>query len=382
MQNKRIFLSPPHMTGREMDFINDAFAKNFIAPLGENVTNFERDIMNFTGAKNACASSSGTAALHLALIAIGIKRGDKVASSGWTFIGSVSAAAHLGCELVFVDSDEESWNADPNLVEECFKREKPKAFILTHLYGQCADLAAIATLCDRYGVALIEDAAESLGATWQGRHTGTIGRAGVYSFNGNKVITTSGGGMLVSDDAAIVKKALFLATQARENQPFYEHFEVGFNYRMSNVLAGIGRGQMTAIADRVAKRREIFDFYRAKLRDLPIAFMPELAGSRANRWLAAITIESGFDRDFSCEYCFEAGAKSPENLRLALEAENIESRPLWKPMRMQRVFAGCKSYDRGVSARLFKKGLCLPSGTAMSEDDLLRVTEAIKKFFS
>ena len=365
--NKRIFLSPPHMGGEERAFIDAAFESNYIAPVGENLTGFENDIKSYTGAGHALGVVSGTAAIHLALRVLGVGAGDKVAASSFTFMGSVSPITFVGAEPVFVDSDEKSWNIDPNLLEACFKTRKPKALVLTHLYGQCADLGAIGDLCERYGVILIEDAAESLGATFEGRHTGTFGRMGIYSFNGNKIITTSGGGMLVSDDETLIKKAGFLSTQAREAFVHYEHTEIGYNYRLSNVLAGIGRGQMKVLADRVKRKREIFEFYQKALNDLPVKFMPELENSQGNRWLTAMTIEEK--------------KIQPETLRLALEAENIESRPLWKPMHAQPVFAGADRVVSGASEKLFAKGLCLPSGTAMGEADLAFVCETIRKVF-
>lgn len=367
MQNKRIFLSPPHMGGAELGFIQEAFEKNYIAPLGENVTGFEEAIKAFTGAKYALGVSSGTAALHLALRALGVGAGDKIAVSSFTFIGSVSPIIYQNAEPIFVDSDEKSWNIDPNLLEICCKKHKPKALILVHLYGQAADMDAICAICDRYGVALIEDAAEALGATHRGRFCGAIAPIGVYSFNGNKIITTSGGGMLVASDEAPIKKALFLATQAREKAAHYEHREIGYNYRMSNITAGIGRGQALVLSKRVERRREIFEFYRRALGDLPVSFMPELPLTRGNRWLTTITIEEK--------------AIPPERLRLALEEENIESRPLWKPMHLQPLFQNAERLISGVSQKLFEKGLCLPSGTAMSADDLEFIAAAIKRAF-
>ncbi|MDR1912488.1 MAG: DegT/DnrJ/EryC1/StrS family aminotransferase, partial [Helicobacteraceae bacterium] len=363
----RIFLSPPHMGGFEKAFIDRAFEKNYIAPLGENVTGFEEDVKSYTGAKNALALSSGTAAIHLALKAFNIGALDRVAASSFTFIGSVSPIGFVGAEPIFIDSDEVSWNLDPSLFESACKKYRPEALIVTHIYGQAADLDATRDLCDRYGVILIEDAAESLGATYKGKYTGAIAQAGVYSFNGNKIITTSGGGMLVSPDEAIVKRAFFLATQARENAPHYEHREIGYNYRMSNIVAGIGRGQMKVLESRVKRRREIFAFYRDALRDLPIGFMPELPNTRGNRWLTTITIE---DRKIT-----------PERLRLALETENIESRPFWKPMHLQPVFQNAKKITSGVSEKLFNKGLCLPSGTATTNDELELIVQTIKSVF-
>lgn len=354
----RIFLSPPHMGGNEQYYINRAFEANYIAPLGENVTEFENAIKAFTGVKNALAVSSGTAAIHLALKVLGVSVGDKVLASSFTFIGSVSPITFVGAEPIFVDSDKTSWNADPNLVEEAFKRYRPKAFILTHLYGQVAKLDEIVSLCEKYGVDLIEDAAESLGATFNGKHSGSFGRIGIYSFNGNKIITTSGGGMLVSDDEALIKKAGFLATQARENFPHYEHYEIGFNYRMSNIVAGIGRGQMEVLSDRVKRKREIFDYYRS---NLPLEFMPEIEKSVGNRWLTtALGVE-------------------PEKLRLHLETKNIESRPLWKPMHLQRVFKDAKAIVNGTSEELFGCGICLPSGTEMTTEQLDLIVATIKE---
>ncbi|MDR3163077.1 MAG: aminotransferase class V-fold PLP-dependent enzyme [Helicobacteraceae bacterium] len=364
---KRVFLSPPHMGGGEMEFIKEAFARNYIAPLGENVTGFEEDIKAFTGAENALALSSGTAALHLALLSLGIKAGDRVMASSLTFIGSVSPITFIGAEPIFIDSDKKSWNLDPNLLEDAVRRERPKALILTHLYGCCADLEAIGRICDQWGVVLIEDAAESLGAVYKERQSGTIGAAGIYSFNGNKIITTSGGGMLVSQSEAVARRASFLSTQAREPVAHYEHNEIGFNYRMSNILAGIGRGQMRVLSDRVRRRREIFSFYRSALNDLPIEFMPEISGSRSNRWLSAILLNDS--------------RVTTEAARLALERKNIESRPLWKPMHAQGAFSGAKRYVTGVSEDLFARGLCLPSGSQMNEDDLWLTAETIRNIF-
>jgi dTDP-4-amino-4,6-dideoxygalactose transaminase len=355
------------MSGSEIGFIQEAFDKNYVAPLGENVTGFEEDVKAFSGAKFALGVSSGTAALHLALRVLGVEAGDLAAVSDFTFIGSVSPIIYQNATPIFIDSDEKSWNLDPNLFEDLCKKRAPKALILVHLYGQSADMDAICAICDRYGVALIEDAAEALGASWRGGSCGAIAPFGVYSFNGNKIITTSGGGMLLASEEAPIKKALFFATQARENAPHYEHCEIGYNYRMSNIVAGIGRGQMTTLADRVKRRREIFEFYRRALSDLPIAFMPELPHSHGNRWLTTITIEDK--------------SVAPETLRLALENENIESRPLWKPMHLQPVFKDARKLINGVSQKIFEKGLCLPSGTAMSEDDLNLVAQTIKKAF-
>ena len=368
MQTKRIFLSPPHMGGAERSLIDEVFESNYIAPLGAAVSGFEADIRAFTQTPHALALSSGTAALHLALRVLGIKAGDYVAASSFTFIGSVSPITFAGAVPVLIDSDEGSWNLDPALFEEACRRYPIKALIVTHLYGQCADLEAIGVICERYGVALIEDAAESLGATYQGRQSGTIGAFGVYSFNGNKIITTSGGGMLVGRDEALMAHAAKLATQAREPFAHYEHNEIGYNYRLSNVLGAIGRGQMQVLADRVAQKRAVFAWYQKAFEDLPVVFMPELPESVGNRWLTTLLIDP------------KSGV-TPEGVRLALEAENIESRPLWKPMHLQPALSAAPCVVSGVSEGLFERGLCLPSGTAMDGKDLERVATAFRACF-
>lgn len=365
--NKRIFLSAPHMSGNELKYIEKVFESNYIAPLGEYVNKFEESIKNYTGVKNALAVTSGTAAIHLALRILGVKEGDDVLASTFTFIGSVSAILYQNANPVFIDSDEESWNISPKLLNkyllECDK--KPKAFILTHLYGMSADIEKIANICKSHGVYLIEDAAESLGATFNSKHTGTFGDFGIYSFNGNKILTTSGGGMLVSDNDEYIKKAMFYSTQAREQENFYEHHEYGYNYRMSNVLAAIGVAQMEVVEERVAKKREIFEWYREFLNDIEeIEFMPELENSRGNRWLTAITFQK-------TDY---------KKVMKALENINVESRPLWKPMHMQPLFKGCKTYLDSTSEELFKKGLCLASSTTMTKDDVKSICEVIRHY--
>jgi len=361
--NKRLFLSPPHMSGSELNYIQEVFKSNYIAPLGAFVDRFEAAICDFVGVKDAVALSSGTAAIHLALRLLGVAKGDKVLASTFTFIGSVAPIIYQGAEPIFIDSDE-SWNADPSLVEEAILKERPKAFILTHLYGQCAKVDQIAKICETYGVALIEDAAESLGATLYGRHSGTFGSFGIYSFNGNKIITTSGGGMLVSNDEEAITHARKLATQAREPFVWYEHKEIGYNYRMSNVLAAIGVAQMEVIEERVAKKREIFNWYQEELKGIDeIEFMPEIEGSRGNRWLTTILF-----RDID-----------PYRVIDELNSSNIESRPLWKPMHLQPIFQNSLSCIDGTSEDSFSRGLCLPSGTAMSRDDVKRVCDIIKR---
>lgn len=371
--NKRIFLSPPHISGRELYFINQAFESNYIAPLGPQVDAFEREMCAYTGAKHAVALSSGTAALHLALLVSGIKKGDEVICSSFTFAGSAFPIVYMGAVPVFVDSNKETWNMDPDLLEEAIvsrtkKGKKPKAAIVVHLYGQSADMGKIGAICRKYKILLIEDAAESIGSFYKNEHTGTLAQIGIFSFNGNKIITTSGGGMLVSPKKSIVDKARFLATQAREPKAYYEHTQIGYNYRMSNIVAAIGRGQLESVAERVKRKREIFDFYKQKLSCAAgIGFMLEAPYGISNRWLTCITMDPTKTK------------VTPEKIRLALEKENIESRPLWKPMHLQPVFKYCLAYTNGVSERLFENGLCLPCGTNMSQEDLEKVAEHVLK---
>lgn len=364
--NKRLFLSAPHMSGNELKYIEKVFESNYIAPLGEYVNKFEESIGNYTGTKNALAVTTATAAIHLALRVLGIKEGDDVLASTFTFIGSVSAILYQKANPFFIDSDKESWNLSPKLLNKylCECEKKPKALILTHLYGMSADIQKIAEICKLHGVFLIEDSAESLGATFKNKHTGTFGDMGVYSFNGNKILTTSGGGMLVSDNKEWIEKAKFYSTQAREDEIYYEHVEYGYNYRMSNVLAAIGVAQMEVIEDRVNKKREIFEWYREFLSESKeIEFMPELEGSHGNRWLTALTFD-----------------KTPySNVMKALEKINVESRPLWKPMHLQPLFKDSKTYLDGTSEEFFAKGLCLASSTTMSKDDVKRICDAIKE---
>ena len=372
MTSPRLHLSPPHMSGREMQYIQEAFDSNWIAPLGPNVTAFEEEFAVKVGAKHALALSAGTAAIHLALIHLGVGPGDEVIVSTLTFAASANPVVYLGAKPVFVDSERTSWNMDPDLLAEILARKArqgrlPKAVILVHLYGQTADIDRILAICNEYDIPLIEDAAEALGARYKGRSPGIFGRAGIFSFNGNKIITTSGGGMLVSDDAELIAHARKLATQARDPAPHYQHSEIGYNYRMSNVLAGIGRGQLQVLDDRVRRKREIFESYRRALGDLPgIDFMPEAPWGLHTRWLTVIIVDP--DR---------FGA-TREDIRLALEAENIESRPLWKPMHLQPVFRNCEYIGRGVAEDLFARGLCLPSGTAMVASDIDRVVSIIR----
>jgi dTDP-4-amino-4,6-dideoxygalactose transaminase len=406
----RLFLSPPHMSGNEIQFVQDAFESNYIAPLGPQVDAFEREFCEVTGVKYAVALSSGTAAIHTALRLLGVAHGDEVFASTLTFFGSVTPVTFQGATPVFIDCDRHSWNMDPDLLEKeltrCANQGKiPKAVVPTDLYGQCVDLARILDICDGYGVPVVCDCAEALGAryrlqsehssqfTAEWHHAGTGAKAAVYSFNGNKIITTSGGGMLVSEDEKFIEKARFLSQQARDPAPYYKHSEIGYNYGMSNVLAAVGRGQLRVLDERVARKRQIFDYYESAMGDLPgLEFMPEASYSRCTRWLTVVLIAPdlfGVDR---------------EAVRLALEAENIESRPVWMPMHLQPVFdigdqgqvnrerAGIIESRQGkgkggyparivggaVSEDLFEYGLCLPSGTAMSEGDLERVVGVIR----
>ncbi len=366
MSTTRLFLSPPHMSGKEQDYIAQVFESNYIAPLGPMVERFEHSIREFTDTPNALALSSATAALHLALRVLGIGSGDIVLASSFTFIGSIAPILYQNATPMFIDSDTKSWNLDPTLLEEAIHKapQKPKALILTHLYGQSADLEKIIEICTAHEIALIEDAAESLGATYHGKQTGTFGIFGVYSFNGNKILTTSGGGMLVSHHKELIDKARFYSTQARDDAPHYEHTDYGYNYRMSNILAAIGVAQMEVLEERIAKRRQIFEWYREALRDVSeITFMPELKNSQGNRWLTTLIFEH----------------TDPNRIRLALEEYNIESRPLWKPMHLQPLFNGALSVYNGTSQSLFEKGLCLPSGTQMRQEDVLRVSTILKK---
>jgi len=373
----RIFLSSPHMSGLEEEYIKEAFASNWIAPLGPQVEALEEEMCEYTGAGGALALSSGTAALHLALRLLGVEAGDMVLCSSLTFIASVNPVLYLGAQPVFVDAEPESWNMSPLALERSLawaEREghMPGAVVVANLYGQSADYTHIMEICEHYGVPVVEDAAESLGATYKGKMSGTLGQFGIYSFNGNKIITTSGGGMLVSEDKEALKKALFWATQARDAAPWYQHSEIGYNYRMSNILAAIGRGQLRVLDERVAARRAVFARYREELGNIPgLGFMPEAPFGRSNRWLTVATLDPDIIR------------VKPLDIINALAEENIESRPVWKPMHLQPLFAGCQYFthdeNESVSDRLFKRGICLPSGSNMSEDDLNRVIDCLQK---
>ena len=373
---KPILLSTPHLGDRELEFVQEAFDTNWIAPVGPHVDSFEQEFCEVVGAGHAAAVSSGTAALHLALKLIGIESGDEVFCSTLTFIASANPIIYQGAKPVFIDSDRTSWNMAPDLLREALDHRAklgklPKAVVLVHLYGQSADIAPILEACAQYEIPLVEDAAEALGATYKGRSPGTFGRIGIYSFNGNKIITTSGGGMLVSDDPKLVAKARFLATQARDPSPHYQHSEIGYNYRLSNVLAGIGRGQLRVLKDRVAARRRNFEVYQQALENLPgIEFMPEAPFGRATRWLTCLTINPA------------AFGANREQVRLALAEQQIEARPVWKPLHLQPVFADCECIGGSVAEDLFERGFCLPSGSNLTTEDLERVIQAIAEIYS
>ncbi|MGY1463285.1 aminotransferase class I/II-fold pyridoxal phosphate-dependent enzyme [Bacillus toyonensis] len=374
---KRIYLSSPHMSGNEQKYIQNAFDTNWVAPLGPNVDGFERELASFVGVRGGTAVSSGTAAIHLALQLLGIQKGDTVFCSSFTFVASANPIVYLGAEPVFIDSEPETWNMSPSaLAHALYEANKmgnlPKAIILVHLYGQSAKLDEILSLCHQYNVPIVEDAAESLGSTYKGKASGTFGKFGVYSFNGNKIITTSGGGMLVSNDVEALERARFLATQAKDPAPHYEHSEIGYNYRLSNILAGIGRGQLEVLEDRVRARRFVYKRYYEALSHMPgFYFMPELEHTRPNRWLTTLTIDEK-----------ESGISIGKLLRILAE-ENIEARPMWKPLHMQSLFKEKKYYphskNEDVSQYLFQSGICLPSGSNMLAKDQQRVIQSILK---
>ena len=371
----RIYLSPPDIGSAEIEHVLEAFQSNWIAPAGPNLDAFEEDFAVVVGTKHAVAVSSGTAALHLALRLAGVGPGDEVLCSSLTFIASAAPITYLGAKPVFIDAEERSWNMDPALacavIEQKVKAgRKPKALVLVHLYGQSADIAPIKACCDKHGVKLIEDAAEALGATYGESSPGSFGLAGIHSFNGNKIITTGGGGMLVTDDAEFAKQARFLATQARDAAPHYQHSTIGYNYRLSNIAASIGLGQLTRLSGKVSRRRGHFQAYAEAFKDLPgVVMQPEAPWGQSTRWLTCLTIDP------------DIAGVTREQVRLALEAENIEARPVWKPMHLQPVFAGAEMHGGKVSARLFDHGLCLPSGAGLDETNRNRVIMAVKKTF-
>ena len=367
---KRIYLSSPHMSdeGYEMQYIQEAFDTNWIAPLGKNVDEFEKELAAKVGIGHAAALASGTAAIHMALKAAGVGEGDIVFCQDLTFAASANPIIYQNATPVFIDSNLKTWNMDPDALEEAFEKyPNAKAVIVVHLYGLAADMDRIVELCKKHNAVLIEDAAESLGTTYKGKHTGTIGDYGIYSFNGNKIITTSGGGMLVSDNEERIAKVRFWATQARDKARHYQHSELGYNYRMSNIVAGIGRGQLKVLDQRVAKKKYIFEYYKQELGDLPnITFMPINDWNEPNYWLSCIQL---------------TGKVRPLDVIDALEKENIESRPLWKPMHLQPFYANCDYIGQGFSETLFENGLCLPSDTKMTDDDLARVVKTIRRLW-
>lgn len=379
-ENKRIYLASPHMGGLEEVFVKEAFDTNWIAPLGANVDGFEKELSEYVGSKTGAALASGTAAIHMALKAVGVKKGDKVFCSSLTFAASCNPIIYEGGIPVFIDSEPESHNMSPVALEKAFKAyeekgEMPKAVIVVNLYGQSADMDKIMEICKKYNVPIIEDAAESLGATYKGKHSGTFGEYGIYSFNGNKIITTSGGGMLVSNNKEGIAKVRFWSTQARDKARHYEHTQLGYNYRMSNIVAGIGRGQLRVLEDRIAKKKEIFETYKEAFKDIEdIEMMPVCEYGEPNYWLTTITLNKN-------------SKVKPLDIILALEKENIESRPIWKPMHIQPYYKEYDFYSHNdedkvsVSEDIFNRGVCLPSDTKMSDRDMDRVIGIIKNLF-
>lgn len=374
--NTRIFLSFPHLGGNEMQYINEAFRESWVVPLGPNVDEFERRLEAYLSASNVVALSAGTAALHLGLVELGVTAGDEVLCQSFTFAASANPVKYQGANPVFVDSEPDTWNMSPDALERAIIDRKrvtgryPKAIVVVHLYGMPAQMDEIMAIAARYNIPVLEDAAEALGSTYKGRKCGTIGNFGALSFNGNKIITTSGGGALICPDDEAERHVKFLATQAREPMPYYYHKEIGYNYRLSNISAGIGCGQMEHIAERVARRREIHALYAKGLASLPgiTVHTEPTADAVSNFWLTTILL------DDSLQF-------SPEDLRQALEAENIESRRLWRPMNMQPVYADAPFYGDGCAERLFNRGLCLPSGSNLTDDEIARVVDCITKFY-
>jgi len=377
MNKPKIWLSSPHMGGKEQEFVKEAFDTNWVAPLGPNVDGLEQDLVAYTNSKHAAALSSGTSAIHLSLIMLGVGPGDFVLCQSFTFSASANPIVYQGAIPVFIDSEKDTWNMSPVYLEQAIleliaKDQKPKAMIPVHLYGLPAKMEEIMSIASKYEIPVIEDAAEALGSSIDGKACGTFGQLGVLSFNGNKIITTSGGGALISESEEHINKARFLATQARDSAPHYQHSHIGYNYRMSNICAGIGRGQMLVLNDRVNQRRSNFEFYKNSFANVEgISFVNELPGSYANRWLTCILVDP-----------LKTGGKTREDIRIDLEKENIECRPLWKPMHLQPIFEKYPFYGDGTSEKLFEQGLCLPSGSNLTESDLERVLAAIKKVLS
>ena len=372
--NKKIWLSSPHLSDNERKYVNEAFDSNWIAPVGPHINSFEEKISKISNDSHVAVLNSGTAAIHLALILLDVRIGDNVLCSSFTFAASTNPIVYLGAKPVFIDSEKDTWNMCPILLENAIielslKDEKPKAIILVHLYGYPAKMNEILAISKKYSIPLIEDAAEAIGSSYNGIPLGTFGDLGVFSFNGNKIITTSSGGALLSSNKKFIDKAKFLSTQARDEYPHYEHSEIGYNYRMSNICAAIGLGQIEVLKERVDKRRYIFDFYKEKLSDIKeIKFVDDVPGFYSNRWLTTIL----FKKD---------AAINRESMRLHLLKDNIESRPLWKPMHLQPVFKKYQVFENGISEDLFDRGLCLPSGSNMNEEDLMRVIRQIKMVY-
>lgn len=369
---KKIWLASPHMSeeGFEKKYIESAFESNWIAPLGENVDQFENEISKLVNIGYAAALVSGTAAIHMALKALNVGKGDFVICQSLTFSATANPIIYVDAKPIFIDSDFESWNMDPDLLNEALRKfgNRVKAVIVVHIYGLSAKLKEIKSICDAYGVPLIEDSAESLGTLYRGQYTGTFGDYGIYSFNGNKIITTSGGGMLISNNAHMISKVRYWSTQSRDTARHYQHSEVGFNYRMSNILAGIGRGQLKVLSDRIEKKREIFRIYKERLSHLSgLTFMPMNEWNEPNCWLSVIQLK---------------GEVRPEQIMDLLEKNNIESRPVWKPMHQQPVFESCEYFGNGVSDQLFENGVCLPSDTKMTLEDQERVCSIIESMWS
>ena len=368
----RIFLSPPHVGAAELELLKEAFASNYLAPVGPHVDAFEAEFATAVGVEHAVAVSSGTAAIHLALRALGVGPGDGVICPTLTFIATAAPAVYQGASPIFLDVDPDTWTLDPGLLEQelrsCAARGRlPRAVVPVDLYGRSADYDAISLVCGRYGVPVLADAAEALGATYKGRMAGAFGAAAAFSFNGNKIITTSGGGMLVTVDARIAEQARYLASQARDPVPHYQHAEVGYNYRLSNLLAAVGRGQLRSLPDKVAARARVHAFYREALDGLPgLAFMPDGSHGTPNHWLTCVTIDPA-----------RFGA-TRDDVRLALETMNVESRPVWKPLHLQPAFRGCRVRGGEVAVRIFEAGLCLPSGSNLGDADLRRVVGVIQ----
>ncbi|OZU89285.1 pyridoxal phosphate-dependent aminotransferase [Virgibacillus indicus] len=380
MTKPRINLSLAHLTGKEQKYINEAFETNWVAPAGPNIDAFEKEFAETVGAKAAVAVSSGTAAIHLALALLDVSKGDKVFCSTLTFVASANPILYQGADPVFIDSEPESWNMSPNALkcameEAALEDDLPKAVIVVNLYGQCSKMDEISSICDLYGVPIIEDAAESLGSTYKGKASGTFGEFGIYSFNGNKIITTSGGGMLVSDDSEAINRARFLASQARDPAPHYQHTVVGYNYRLSNLLAGVGRTQLQVLGSRVKARRRIFELYFHALADLPgVRFMQELKDTESNRWLTTLSINE------------EEAEVTVNQLLEAFQKENIEARPVWKPLHLQPLFKGVSYYSHKenthVAEHLFTTGICLPSGSGLTGEEQLRVIKCFRDAFN